>query len=289
MKQMIVVFLLCLIQSATAMNSVDVLRKSESDELVMAISDDGVLYGYTDSGWETVGEPCPGTGPFTLQLRENEGYEGEALVFVIDSSGQLFQTNGNCWIELLTTPETLSAITLSSVISLSSTSIQLVLISEEGDLFINDSDTSWVSPFETFPSSPPKDLTFYFDEATNTINPFIIGADGRLYGFYNEDWQTAELPESEWNIHNLESYVYLETGNIFMIAVDGSGRLYDNTNQGILASSVHDPCPGTGPWDVKLVNSGPGSFDLLCLDSTGQLFLAFEGSWSRVADSFPQE
>ncbi len=289
MKQIIAVFLVCLIQSATAMNRFDVFSNNISGDLVLAISDDGFLLEYTDSGWETIGESCPGTSPFSLQLKANERNEREALIFVIDSSGQLFQTNGDTWVELLSPPETHSAITLSSVISLSPASIQLVLISEEGDLFINDSDTSWVSPFETFPSSPPRDMTFYSDEATYTINPFIIGADGKLYGFYNGGWQTAELPESEWNIQNLESYVHSETGTIFLIAVDGLGQLYDNVNQGILASSIHDPCPGTGPWDFKLVNSGPGIFDLLCLDSTGQLFLAYDGSWSRLADSFPQE
>ena len=30
-------------------------------------------------------------------------------------------------------------------------------------------------------------------------------------------------------------------------------------------------------------------FDLLCLDSTGQLFQAYDGSWTRVAGSFLQE
>ena len=289
MKQIIAVFLLCLIQSATAMNRFDVFSNNLSGDLLMAISDEGVLYEYADSGWETVGVPCPGTAPFILQLKANERDEREVLIFVIDSSGQLYQTNGVTWVELITPPEVNSAITLSSIISLSSTSMQLVMLSENGDLFINDSDTSWVSPFETFPSSPPRDLTFYSDEATNTISPFIIGADGMLYGYYNGCWQTAELPESEWNIQNLESYIHSETGTIFMIAVDGSGQLYDNANQGVLASSIHDPCPGTAPWDFKLVNNGPGIFDLLCLDSTGQLFLAYDGSWNRLTDSFPQE
>ncbi len=289
MKQMIVVFLVCLIQPATAMNSLDAFSNSSSDYLVMAISDDGVLFKYTDSGWEEIGEPCPGTAPFTLQLKANQVYEREAMVFVIDASGQLFQTNGERWIELIAPPETASAISLSSIFSISTSSMQLVMIDNEGDLFINDSDTTWASPFESFPSSPPRDMTFYYDEVTNTINPFIIGADGKLYGFYNGGWQTAELPESEWNIQNLESYVYVETGAIFMIAIDGSGQLYDNTNQGILAASIHDPCPGTGPWDFKLVSSGPDNFDLLCLDSTGRLFTAYDGSWSSVTDAFPRD
>ena len=287
MKHMIAVFLVCIIQPGIAMNSLDAFRNSESDELVMTIKDDGILFTYTDSGWESVGEPCSGSGPFSLHIMERVGVEREALVFVTDSSGQLFQTNGDWWIELIEPPETASHVSISSIFSFSGTILHLVLLDVEGNLFISDSDEHWSSPFATFPSNPPRDMSFYYDEATSTMIPYIIGSDGGLYGYLDGSWQSTGQLEKGWNIQKLESYVYPETGAVFMVAIDDSGRVFDNSIQGILAETNHEPCPGTGPWDLELQNSGLDSFDLLCIDSTGQLFLASDGSWNKVADSFP--
>ncbi len=286
MKRMIYLLLACMIYEASADNSLDAFQSSNSDKLVMSIRDDGTLFRFEEDSWEVLGEPCPGAGPFTLHLMEKEDSENVALIFVIDSSGKLFQTNGEWWIELIASPDSTSNYSQSSIFRVSGTVLQLVLLDDAGNVFINNSDDGWFSPFDVFPATPPRAMSFHYDEATNTFNPFIIGADGRLYGYFNGDWQSSTTPESDWNIQNVEIYIDTETNGTFMVAFDDSGRMYTNAAGDGSVLTNHEPCPGVAPWDIKLLYIGEGNFDLLCLDSNGMLSLATVFSWTTLADSF---
>ncbi|MCD4708648.1 MAG: hypothetical protein K8S62_13020 [Candidatus Sabulitectum sp.] len=286
MKHAFICLLVFTVNSVLADGSLDAVQSSSSNKLIMAVRDDGVLFTYTWNGWQAEDEPCPGTGSFCVQLHNRIDSDEEALVFVIDSTGTLFQTNGEWWHELIGPPDTVSAVSHGSVFRITDRVIQLALLDHAGNFYINESDHSWFAPFPLFPSAPARDMSFNYDRSTDTMNPFVLGSDGLLYAYFNMKWRSTDKPESEWNIQNITTYVDNETGGVLLVAFDDSGRMYSNSAGDGLVLTTHEPCPGAGPWDVDLLCTGNGMFDILCLDSTGGLYRATDDSWIKLADSF---
>lgn len=289
MKYVIVFLLMIAINSAMAYGRLDALQNSNSNQLIMAIRDDGVLFTITSEGWEVMGEPCPGTGPFCIQLHNKPGSEEVALIFVIDSTGKLFQTDGEVWFDLMEPPDSASVISLSSIFRMSGREMQIALLDQTGEFYINDSNHSWITPFPTFPATPARDMSFIYDISTNTMNPLVIGSDGLLYAYFDGEWKSTDKPESEDNIQNLETYVSNETGGVLLMAFDDLGQMYSNSSGEELELISHEPCPGTGPWDIKLLYTGNGVFDVMCLDSVGGFYVATNNSWSTLDDSFQED
>ncbi|MEA3265888.1 MAG: hypothetical protein U9P42_02950 [Candidatus Fermentibacteria bacterium] len=287
MKHALVCLLVFAVTSILADGSLDAVQSSNSNILIMAMRNDGVLFTYTLNGWQAEDEPCPGTGPFCVQLYNRIDSDDGALVFVIDSRGTLFQTNGEWWHELIGPPDTASVVSLGSVFRLSDHALQVALLDNAGIFHINGSDHSWFTPFAIFPAAPARDMSFNYDSSTDTMTVLVIGSDGLLYADFKEKWRSADKPESAWNIQNIATYVDNETGGVLLVAFDDSGRMYTNTAGDGLVLTTHEPCPGAGPWDIDMLYTGNGMFDILCLDTTGGLYRATEDSWITLADSFP--
>ncbi len=288
MKHVFICLLVFAVNSVLANGSLDVFQNNSSKQLIAAMRDDGVLFTYTSEGWQVGSEPCPGTGPFCVQLHGGIDSDEEALVFVIDSKGTVFQTNGERWHELIGLPDTVSSISLSSIFRISDRVTQFALLDHAGNFYINDSDNSWLTPFPIFPAPPARDMSFNYDSSSETRMPLVIGSDGLLYAFFENEWESTDKVESEWNIQNITSYIDYETGGVVLVAFDDSGRMYTNSAGDGLVLTTHEPCPGTGPRDIDLLFLGNGMFDLMCLDSTGGLYRAAEDSWTTLADSFQE-
>ena len=290
MKHVFICLLVFAVNSVLADGRLDAIQNRNSNKLIMAMRDDGVLFTYTWDGWQAGDEPCPGTGPFCVQLRSRIDSNQEALVFIIDSTGTLFQTNGKWWHELIGPPDTASAVSLSSIFRLSDTVLQLALLDLTGDFHINDSDNSWFTPFPVFPAAPARDMSFNYDRSTDTMNPFVLGSDGLLYAYFHKGWKSTDKPESEWNIQSIATYVDKKTGGFLLVAFDDLGRMYSNAVGDGLVLTTREPCPGTGPWDIDMLLTGDGMYDILCLDSTGGLYRATDDdSWITLADSFQDD
>ncbi len=289
MKQIFLCLLVFAVNSLLADGSFDAVQNSNYDRLAMAVSNDGVLFTYTVKRWQAADEPCPGTGPFCVQLHNRIDSDEEALVFVIDSTGKLFQTNGEWWHELIGPPDTASAVLISSVFRVSDTVLQLALLDNDGNLYVNDSDSSWFTPFPIFPSAPARDMSFNYDISNDILDPIVLGSDGLLYVYFNNKWRSTEELESDWNIQSIATYVEDKTEGILLVAFDDLGRMYSNAAGDGLVLTTHEPCPGTGPWDIDLLCTGNGIFDILCLDSTGGLYRATEDSWITLANSFQDD
>ena len=75
--------------------------------------------------------------------------------------------------------------------------------------------------------------------------------------------------------------------NKLVMAVRDDGVLFTYTLKRWQAAD--EPCPGAGPWDIDLLCTGNGIFDILCLDSTGGLYRATEDSWITLANSFQDD
>ncbi len=289
MKSAFFCLLFFTVNSVLADGSFDVVQNDNYDRLAMAVRDDGVLFTYTVKRWQAEDEPCPGTGPFCIELNNTIDPGQETLVFVTDSRGTLFQTNGELWFELKQPPGTVSAVSHSSVFRLSDTVLQLALLDHTGNLFINDSDSTWSTPFPIFPAVPARDMSFNYNSSTDTLNPLILGSDGLIYICFNNEWRPTEELESEWNIQNIETYTDYKSGGVLLVAFDDLGRMYSNAAGDGLVMITHEPCPGAGPWDIDLLCTGNGIFDILCLDSTGGLYRATEDSWITLANSFQDD
>ena len=288
MKHAFIFLLVFAVSSLVADGRLDTVQNSNSDKLIMAMRDDGVLFTYTSEGWQAVIDSCPGIGPYCVQLQCRTDSEDEALVFVIDSTGTRFQTNGEWWHEFAGPPDTASGRPLSAVFRISDTELQLALLDHAGHLQINDSDNSWFAPFPIFPATPARDMSFNYDRSTSIINPFVLGSDGLIYAYFDKEWRSTDKPEPEWNIQRIATYTHIKTCTVLLVAFDDSGRMYSNSAGDELVLTPYDPCPGTGPWDIDLLYTGNGMFDILCLDSTGGLYSATDHSWVTLAESFPE-
>jgi hypothetical protein len=254
-------------------------------ELIMALDDDGVLHELTREGWLTVGEPCPTAGPYSLQLLKLPGYDTTAFIFVIDGVGRIYQTDSTAWLELQSPPAAAEAPCLGELFNPTAGGVDTLLVDAGGALFVNEGEASWRSVEATLPGTP-RDLEVFFEGATLTANPFVLADDNRLYGFVDEAWQPSETFGAAARLNRLELHVDDETGGVLLLSVDENGRIYDNNATGELAPTDHEPCPGDGPWELKLFFVD-GGFDLLCLDSAGRLYQALDGSWNQVCDPFP--
>ena len=290
MKHVFICLLVFAVNTVLADGSFDAVQNNSYDKLVMAVRNDGVLFTYTLKRWQAEDEPCPGAHPFCVQLHNRIDSDEEALVFVIDSTGTLFQTNGKWWHELIGPPDTASAVYLSSVFRLSDTVLQLALLDHAGNLYINDSDSSWSTPFPIFPAAPARDMSFNYDISNDILDPIVLGSDGLLYVYFNNEWRSTEELESEWNIQNIATYVENKTGGVLLVAFDDQGRMYSSAAGDGLVLTTREPCPGVGPWDIDLLCTGNAIFDILCLDSTGGLYRASDDdSWITLADSFQDD
>ena len=287
MKHALICFLLFAVCNVFADGRLDTYQSINSNKLIMAMRDDGTLFTYTSEGWQTAIDSCPGTGPYCVQLQNKIDSVDEALVFVIDSTGKLFQTGGEGWYELIGPPDTVSEVSRGSVFRLSGGVMQLALLDPAGNFYINDSDTSWFAPFPVFPAAPARDMSFNYDASADIMDPILIGSDGLLYDYLDGEWRSADKPESQWNIQNIAAYIDYESGGVLLMGFDDSGRMYLNSAGEGLALTPYEPCPGIGPWDIDLLYIGNGMFDILCLDSKGGLYSATENSWVTLTDSFP--
>ena len=267
-------------------NSIDAFMSSNSDKLLLSIRDDGTLFRLNDYSWEVLGPLCPGNGPFTIHIMEKDDSENVALVYAVDSYGNLFQSNGELWIELIPSPDTSATYPMSSVFTVSESLKQLVLIDEVGILHFADSDDNWFSPFEEFNALPPRAMSFHYFAKKDSISAFILGVDGILYENNEVGWIPSGIQSEESDIQCFDSYADTETGETFIVAVDQSGMIYTSKSRGELALLSHERCPGFSPWDIKLLHTGGGIFDLLCIDSNGMLSLATDSSWITLSDSF---
>jgi len=77
----------------------------ESGELIMALDDSGNLYELTQQGWNSVGDPCPGDGPYRIELIKIESVDDNVFILVFDNEGRLFQADGTSWSEIMSKRE----------------------------------------------------------------------------------------------------------------------------------------------------------------------------------------
>jgi len=78
------------------------------------------------------------------------------------------------------------------------------------------------------------------------------------------------------------------TGELFLIAIDNEGVIYDNFSEEFILSNLSE-CPGEAPFNLKIVFSNEGVFDILCLDSVGNIYIAnSDNTWNQISTSFNQ-
>ncbi len=286
MKFLIVITALVIVSTAGALPALAVFH-DESGELIMALDDCGNLFELTREGWINVGDPCPGEGPYRIELQKLESVDDQIYILVFDGKGQLYQTDTSSWTTLVNPREGSVAPCLGHLISFTDSSLSVMILDAAGYLSFGSTDDSWQILSERIPSIPARDIIVYFDDSLQTLNPFILGADGRLCGYSNECWHSSVFIDIAVELNRVEARIDPETGDALLLAIDESGRIYDNVSTGKLALTEHEPCPGEGPWELTLNYSADGGFSLLCLDAYGSLCLANDGVWHLVTQAFP--
>ena len=126
MKHAFLCLLVFAVSSVVADGSLDTYHSSNSNKLVIAVRDDGVLFTFTSDGWQVQIDSCSGIGPFCVQLQGKIDSIDEALVFVIGSTGKLLQTNDEIWYELIEPPDAVSAVSRGSANAVSPVSSLLL-------------------------------------------------------------------------------------------------------------------------------------------------------------------
>ncbi|MFO8184160.1 MAG: hypothetical protein R6U39_08310 [Candidatus Aegiribacteria sp.] len=278
--------LLLSVAAATALPDMAVHQEGSSD-MLMSIDDSGNLYELTDDGWVTLGDPCPGRGPFRLQLLRSEGMDEVVFIFVFDSGGNLFQTDGSVWTVIDNAEEAYVEPCLGSIFKFTEDSFSTMVLDASGVIYLHSTEAeTYITPFDTFPRMPVRDMDVYYLDESETLIPMILGSDGRFHLYINEEWQAADMPESNLDIRRVEAIVNADTGLISLIGVDGAGNLYHSDQTGDCVPSDHPPCPGEGPWKLSKVYLAEDDMSIMCLDPHGVLHLSVYGEWTRLAEGF---
>lgn len=277
--------LLLSIAAATALPDIAVHQEDSSD-IVMSIDDGGNLYELTDDGWVTLGEPCPGRGPFRLQLQRAEGMDEVIFILVFDSGGNLYETDGSVWTVIESAEEAYTEPCLGSIFDFSEDSLSTMVLDASGVIYLNTTGETYITPFDTFPHIPVRDIDVYYHGESRILVPMILGSDGRFYLYINKEWQAADMPESRMDIRSMAAFVNTDTGVISLIGVDGSGYLYNNDQTGDFVRFDHSPCPGEGPWKIAPVYLAEDDMSLMCLDLRGALYLSVYGDWTELSEGF---
>jgi hypothetical protein len=285
MKLLPILFLLSIVSASAALPSLGAFH-DEWGELIMSIDEDGNLYELTQNGWVLTGDPCPGEGPYSIQLFKLEGINDTIFIFVFDGEGNLYQTDGSGWTTILDPREGSVYPSLSTLLNVTESDISVMTIDADGSLSFGSTGGNWQILYDRVSSTPVRDIDFFYDDETTSLFPFVIGADGRISVYTEDGWESSEFIGLTVELSKFEVELNRDTGNVLKLAVDESGNIYDNTITDELALTGHDPCPGDGPWELELFYVDGSGFDLLCIDQSGCLHLANGGSWDRIADSF---
>ncbi|MCD4846616.1 MAG: hypothetical protein K8R76_00320 [Candidatus Aegiribacteria sp.] len=286
MKFMPLFMLLSIVSASTALPALGVYH-DEFGELIMAIDDSGNLYELTQQGWMLTGDPCPGEEPYSIELVKLDGLDDTVFILVFARDGKLFQTDGSGWTTLLDSQEEAVSPSLSLLLNLTEVNLSVMAIDANGVLSFGTTGGNWQILPDRVSSFPARDIDFFIDDETQSLFPFLLGSDGRVYGYSEEGWASSEFIGLTVELERFEIEKNQDTGFILMLAIDESGNIYDNIASDELALTEHDPCPGAGPWELEVNYVDGSGFDLLCIDSSGCLHLANGGSWDRITDSFP--
>lgn len=285
-KLAVLLVLLSVVSPAVAMPTLAAYT-DDTGELIMALDDSGNLYELTQEGWIPVGYPCPAEGPFSVELVKMESVEDSAFIFVFSSDGRLYQSDGAEWGCVLDPIEGSIPPVLPQLLKATESHLSVMQIDADGCLAFGRTDGEWQTLPDSIFSLPARDIDFHYDEQTQYLYPFVLGGDGQVRIYLDGEWALLANADPAVELTRFEAELNQNTGLVLVVAVDGSGNIYENLEPHELALTDHDPCPGEGPWELRLEYVNGSGFDLLCLDSTGALFLADDGGWERISDPFP--
>lgn len=288
MKCRILSLMLSMAAGAAAMPDISVHQEGSSD-MVMSIDDSGNLYELTNDGWMKLGKPCPGRAPFRLQLLRSEGMDEVVFIFVFDSGGNLLQTDGADWTVIRSAEEAYTEPCLGSIFEFSEDTLSTMVLDGSGVIYLHSTGETYITPFDTFPHLPVRDIDVYYHGESGMLVPMLLGPDGRFYLYIDGEWQAADKPESHMDIRNMAASVSVDTGVISLIGVDGAGNLYHNDHTGDFVRLDHPPCPGEGPWKLAAVYLAEDDMSVMCLDPRGALHLSVYGEWTRLTEGFAPE
>jgi len=263
-------------------------QRGEDNDIVMAMDDDGNLYELGINGWTLHEVPCPGQGPYRLNLVDNDFAEGMIYIFVFDSKGDIYQTDTEEWTRLSSPVTGTVPPCLGEIYNVVEDSLSTAVMDSTGMIYTNSADQANRSPFTALPAAPALDLQLYYDQQEQILAPFVIGNDGSLYSYMQGNWISGGAVNGESNYSNVEILADSTLNYLFILCVDESGLIYSNVDPEGFSQSPYDPCPGEGPWEVQFFLTGQSSLQLVCLNAAGGLYLSSDFSWLELTDGFPK-
>lgn len=257
-----------------------------SKQTVLALNENGNFYSLTTIGWLNTENPCPGDGPFQLEIVEHPTYPESLLIISFNSQGSIFSFSDSTWSEALDTQDSSQSEYCFDIFNVNESGLSIMIIDNQGNIRLS-SGADWDSSFPDFTLAKTHTLVALYDTTTATLAPFILGEDGQIYIFMENEWQ-ALVDLEAIHIVSFDCFMHPTTGEIFLIAIDNDGFIYDNFSGDFALSNLNE-CPGIEPFNLKLIFSKEGIFDVLCLDSIGNLFIAnTDNTWNQVASDFSE-
>ena len=257
-----------------------------TNQTVLSLNENGGFYLLTTEGWLDIEAPCPGDGPYQLEIVEHPAYPESLLIYAFDDYGRIFAFSDSVWSPPMELQEPTQPGFCCDIFTVRETGVSIILVDGEGNIRLSAGKT-WDLSFQPFTLAPPRETVALYDTLTTTLAPFILGEDGKIYFFVNNEWLPLVNLEAI-HVIDFDCFMHPTTGEIFLMAIDNEGFIYDNFSGEFVISNLSE-YPGEGPFDLKIIFSNEGIYDILCIDSTGNLFIAnTDNTWYWLSTGFNQ-
>lgn len=262
--------------------------QGSSNRIIVALNDNGSFFRLTSKGWLDTENPCPGDGPYQLKVVEHPSYPESLLIYAFDNTGHVYAFSDSFWSAPMLLHDLPQTGCFSDIYEVNESGLRVILIDSEGNISITSAHARGLS-FPAFTLVDVQNMVALYDSVTTTLAPFILGANGQIYMFKDNEWQTlVDSTITAPTIIDFDTFIHPKTRDVFLMAIDNEGLIYDYFS-GSFALSTLSFCPGEPPFNLEIVFTQNDLFDILCLDSSGNLFIANSGfTWNQVASAFSQ-
>lgn len=254
-----------------------------SNRLVIALDDNGDFFRLASGEWVNIENPCPGDGPFKIDIAEHPFYPESLLIYSFDTYGRAFYFTDSVWSAPIEILDSSQPGCLCDIYNVNESGVGVIIVDRDGNVELSSNRISGFS-ISPFTIATPRSLVALYDNVTTTIAPFILDEDGRLYVLMTDEWELM----LDSNIIDFDTFMHPKTGDVFVMAIDSEGLISDNFSGEFKISNLNN-CPGEAPFNIRIVFTLDNIFDILCLDSTGNLFIAnTDFTWDQIASGFAQ-
>jgi hypothetical protein len=155
------------------------------EDIINVMDPDGQLHHYVGEGWDEIGDPCPGEGPYDLVVFYdfNDDLYWSSM---LDGSGRNFDLITGEWVQDGTAIEE-GPCHISGFHDIVDDAYLIYVIDNGGNLYEWIGD-DWEKVGPTCPGAAPFDIDAFYDPDGDSYYVLVLESGGTVYQFTGEGW-----------------------------------------------------------------------------------------------------